>query len=121
MEKMSIAECRDKLLMNSVTCHSKYKKRGDKCRYCEVDFSVGMICRAKEMLWRSRLEDKYLTYPEYFDIFTVASMCNQEKYFAYFGEDAVRAEWAKDKTLMSVTKILERLKSKKNNPQSIID
>ena len=119
MEKMSIVECRDKLLMNGITCHSKYRERGDSCRYCELDFSsVGVSCRAKEMWWRHELNNRFhmedvarlLPQNVYtaLDVFTVVSMCNQEQYFSYFGETAVRDEWTRDKALTEVIKILEQ-------------
>lgn len=94
----TMAEVRDGLLM-STNCRSKYKQRGDKCRYCEVDFTPGKSCPHKELIYRHKFEDKtgMGTYDGIsLDILTYAALANWPKYAAYIGEDALRAEVLQD-------------------------
>ena len=119
MEKMTVERCRDRLLRSSTSCHSAYKKRKDRCKYCEVAFFVGLMCPQKEKSWRDEVNEKYPHFlldndNDSLDVFTIASMCNREKYFAYFGEDVVMDEWEKDKALCQIR---GGLKSNKKPPQ----
>jgi hypothetical protein len=91
-----IAETRDKLLL-STTCISKYKKRGDKCRYCEVDWNeVGKSCPRWEWAYHYKFDIKNGLNDSSLDILTYAALENWPKYAEYIGEEELRAEVVKD-------------------------
>jgi hypothetical protein len=92
---MEIAEVRDRLLL-STDCRSRYRKRVDKCRYCEVVWSVGKSCPAKELEYRNLFGIKTGLDADPMDILTLAALANWQKYAADIGEDTLRAEVLED-------------------------
>ena len=95
----TIESIRDKLLL-STDCLSKYRKRADKCRYCEIDFTPGRSCPHREWLYKYNFEEKtgLDTFYSYraLNILTYAALANWQAYADYIGEDALRAEILED-------------------------
>lgn len=104
--EMSIAECRDSLLMTGLKCRSKYHQRPDRCRYCEfgTDWEVGISCPYRERIARYTLAEHFEIWSgTAFDVFTVAALTDLSKYRAYFGETALFDELDKDEFLQRVS------------------
>ena len=86
----TIESIRDKLLL-STDCLSKYRKRADKCRYCEIMWNVGKSCPARELTCRNQFSIQTGLEAEPMDILTLTALANWKEYAAHIGEDALRA------------------------------